>query len=150
MKILFKGDLREQIEVDLRRPSTVAFERIGFIFGAENNGIIILDEYYPVDDEDYIASEIYGAVFNKEAIKKTLKRILVSKKSCFQVHEHSTLFGPRFSKPDLITGQELCQAFNSFNSNVIHGSLILCGYETNVMYINKDGKINQKLFTEEV
>lgn len=150
MKILFSGDLREKIEIDLRRPSKVAFERIGFIFGTEKNGVIVLDEYYPVDDEDYIESDIYGAVFNKEAIKKTLKRILLSKKSCFQVHEHSPLFGPRFSKPDLITGQELCQAFNSFNPNVIHGSLILCGHNTNVMYVDREGKIKQQLFMEEV
>ena len=150
MKIIFKDNLRQVIEADLKRPSKVAFERIGFIFGTDVNGTIILDEYYPVDDEDYVKSEIYGAEFNKDAIKKTLKRILISKKSCFQVHEHSTLFGSRFSKPDLVTGQELCQAFNSFNSNVIHGSLILCGHETNVMYINRDGQIKQELFMEEV
>lgn len=150
MKILFRGDLRKQIEVDLRRLSEIAFERIGFIFGVEENGVIVLDEYYPVDDQDYISSEIYGAVFNKEAIKKTLKRILVTKKSCFQVHEHSPLFGPGFSKPDLLTGQELCYAFNSFNPNVIHGSLILCGLSTNIMYIDQEGKIRQQLLMEEV
>lgn len=143
MKIKFKGNLLEEIREDLKRHSSVSYERVGFLFGEFSNGLLCFDEYFPVSDEDYVKDERYGAVFNKEAIKKVLSLILKSGKSCFQIHEHSEFYGANFSPIDLKTAHDLCVTFNNFNSKVIHGSLVLCGSKISTIYIEVDGKIQK-------
>lgn len=145
MKLIIKQELIENILSDLARPCEAAFERVGFLYGNLVNEGMLFDEYIPVDDTDYIKNEKYGAVFNKDAIKKVLVRILKSGKSCFQIHEHSSFSGARFSSIDLKTAIELNSTFHNFNPRVIHGNIVLCKDKMSVLYIDTNGEFQQYL-----
>ena len=145
MKLIFTNGLIECAQLDLARPCENAFERVGFLYGNLVQDGVLFDEYIPIDDVDYIKNEKHGAVFNKHAIKKVLKRILQSGKSCFQIHEHSSFFGARFSPIDFKTAIELNSTFHNFNPKVVHGNIVLCNDKMNVIYIDTNGKIQQYL-----
>jgi len=139
LKIRIEESCLKKIKGDLARPCEISYERVGFVFGNLLNGEIVLNEYMPISEQDYEHSNSFGAIFNKNAIKKALGHILKTKKSCFQIHEHSKVFGSQFSQVDIETAIELCQSFHTFNTDMPHGSIVLCGKEMNVYFIDQLG-----------
>lgn len=122
--------LYEEIRTDLQRPHTLAFERIGFVSASTGNDggdhqLIMLHDYQPVLDSDYIADKDVGARINSNAIRRAMQRILDTGKGLFHVHLHPHKGSPKFSRTDLREQPRLLHGFQNVGPTFIHGLLLL-------------------------
>src|SRR5882672_11814862 len=95
MKCCFKITRRlvEEIRLDLRRPHSIAAERVGFVLcrfarTLKQELLILGCDYRPVADEDYIDDPHYGAVINSDAFRKAMQIAYTHPIGLFHVHLH--------------------------------------------------------------
>ena len=118
-----------EIHADLRRPHSVAYERVGFIkvgFARSQEGILILAaDYRAVADEDYVFKAGVGATIKAEAISKAMDWALETQAGIFHVHAHTGRGRPVFSPTDVQTNARLVPAFFNVSPNALHGAVLL-------------------------
>lgn len=129
--------LFEQIRVDLQRPHSYAFERIGLL-GTKHKQLkdgtvlIFAVDYFPVDDDNYIDDEEVGARINSDAIRKAMQYVLDSGNGCIHVHYHSFSYSiPKFSNTDLTDNPEIVKSFTYVNKSQVHGMLVIGNNSSN-------------------
>jgi hypothetical protein len=131
--------LFDLIKIDLQRPHSHAFERIGFIgtkYKKLNDGTILIFavDYFPVDDENYIEDEEVGARINSDAIRKAMQYVLDSGNGCFHVHYHSFSYSiPQFSATDLTDNPEIVKSFTYVHKEQFHGMLVIGNNSSNAL-----------------
>lgn len=123
------------IRNDLDRPHQFAAERVGFVAVkaaiSGRNLILIAEQYYPVDDGDYIHDDSVGAMINQEAIRKALEIALLRGVGMFHVHSHEHFGSPGFSRIDTSEQEQFIPDFFSVQNNFPHGAIVLshdCAY----------------------
>src|SRR5579862_8529947 len=107
MRATFKilSHLAASIRKDLSRPHPYAAERVGFIACRIGRGggvtLLMAEEYYAVDDGDYVDDPTVGAMMGSEAIRKALERAYGTNLGMFHVHMHGHEGRPGFSRTDI-------------------------------------------------
>ncbi|MBK7763323.1 MAG: hypothetical protein IPI46_08105 [Bacteroidetes bacterium] len=133
--------LLEAILEDLRRPHDYAYERVGFCYGrsvktSETDWLIILNDYKPVKDENYIETNQVGARINSKAITEGFQFAYTNKMSLFHIHLQDFDGGlPEFSFDDLLSGNELMESITSFVTSQVHGLIVLSNNSFNALSI---------------
>ena len=117
------------IHVALDRPHPFAFERVGFLFckyaRAAELELLLGWAYEPVDDDDYLQSESFGALIGARGIRQAMQRAYASKGPVIHVHRHEHGGSPSFSETDERTNAELVPAFWNVARGIQHGALVL-------------------------
>ena len=122
--------LTAAIRADLRRPHAHAHERVGFVSAASGeaaNGerIILLTDYSPVPDEDYVESDGVGACIGRDAIRRAMEQTLTTKRGIFHVHLHDHPGRPVFSAIDRKEQPRLVPSFAAVTPEMPHGMLLI-------------------------
>ncbi len=131
--------LLDSILLDLRRPHKYTYERVGFCYGHSvitslNEWVVILNEYKPVKDENYIKTSLVGARINSAAITEGFQFAYSNSMSLFHIHLHDFEGGrPEFSYDDLSSGSEIIESMSSFVNTQIHGLIVLNKNSCNAM-----------------
>jgi hypothetical protein len=134
MNILFKAtdDFMVRVRKDLSRAHSFADERVGFIAVratmAAEQLVLLVQDYYPVADEDYIRDPSIGAMISQEAFRRMLEIALLNQVGIFHVHQH--LFPGRlwFSSIDLREQVRFVPDFFKVRPNMPHGALVLSSH----------------------
>lgn len=118
---------------DLARPHPYAYERIGFCrVRLGNRGgtteLLLVTDYWPVEDDQYIPDEFSGARINNLAIRTALQTSISSDEGIFHVHMHDFPGIPRFSRMDLEEIPRIIESLTHANPAMPHGMLVL-GHE---------------------
>lgn len=157
MKIHLKltRKLYDSMISDLERTHEFAFERVGFAYaktailrnGSNHETMLILHDYVPTDDVDYIRDSYVGAKINSDAIRKAMQRILDKNEGCFHVHMHP--FGGKLglSVTDKKGITPLIQSFKFVNQSSGHGILLL-GINNLLSYVWFPGTDNPALVSK--
>src|SRR5262245_58159794 len=91
--------LLESMLMDLRRPHSFAFERIGFLCCRQTivpSGYLLLGyRYVAIDDDRYIRDKSVGARFDATAIRTGMQLALTEDATIFHVHVHEHAGVPR-------------------------------------------------------
>jgi hypothetical protein len=116
---------------DFRRPHDFAMERAGFTFSNSKkltNGdvIICMNEYNPIDDDDYIEDDFVAAKFNSNCILSSISHGLENGKGIFHTHIHEfSKANPEFSYTDMEHLPPIIESCNRIIQNQVHGLLLL-------------------------
>jgi len=130
VKIRLSRDLESRIRTDLLRPHEYAFERVGFVSGphsqlSASDYLIILNQYHPVSDNDYIEDHTVGARINGSAIRKAMQYVLETRNGMFHVHCHGFKGIPELSCTDENEIPPVVQNFRNVNRTSVNGILLL-------------------------
>jgi hypothetical protein len=140
MKIIFKitNTLLDEVRDDLVRTHEFAAERVGFfvcrVASLPSGGAVILvHDYKPVEDADYVDDPTVGAMMGPGAIRKALEFALNNKSGMFHVHMHEHLDRPRFSRVDTRESAKFVPDFWNVRPEMPHGAVVLskdsaCGF----------------------
>jgi hypothetical protein len=126
------------VERDLRRPHAHAAERVGFIAvraaGLRDGLLLLAQDYYPVDDRDYVRDNSVGALIGAAGLRKALEIALLNPVGIFHVHAHEFAFGRRhwFSPTDLDEQDNFVPDFFKVNRKMPHGAIALGPHRTAV------------------
>lgn len=132
MNFLFRATapFMTAVRRDLVRPHQFAHERVGFITvkaaaGADHVALLAQD-YFPVDDGDYVNDRTVGAMIGQEALRKSLDLALLNPVGVFHVHMH-LLPEQRlwFSRIDLSEQRKFVPDFFKVRPEMPHGALVL-------------------------
>jgi proteasome lid subunit RPN8/RPN11 len=127
--VRLRRDLLAKVHRDLARRHPFAFERVGFLFGCtepvgEGAALILVRDYTPVPDAQYLRNSPHGATIGSAAIRAALQRALDTGDSVLHVHEHGGA-SPAPSGTDLRTYRELTPSFAAAAPKAVHGGLVL-------------------------
>ncbi|HYX10009.1 MAG TPA: hypothetical protein VE912_25000 [Bacteroidales bacterium] len=111
---------------DLSRNHPYALERVGFLFGKVGkinsvSKLILINDYFPIDDTDYIEDDQVGAKINSEAIHKVMQKILDTNSGALHTHLHNFPGVPSLSKVDKQSIPPLVRSFQHIVPSQIHG-----------------------------
>lgn len=127
IKIRIPKSLLIKTKIDLKQSHAHAAERVGFLFGklvAGTPPIILMTEYRPVDDDNYIHDEHVGAKINAAAIRAAMQKGLSDSLGIFHVHMHE--WGSAgFSGLDLRESARLIPSFQAASPQQAHGAIVL-------------------------
>lgn len=119
----------DRIRADLDRRHFHAWERVGFIAAgaihSEGRLQLLVRDYMPVADEDYVPSSSVGAEIGSEAFRKALQWAYASRSALLHVHTHHGRGRPAFSGVDLTSGCEFVPSFFITLPRMPHGMLVL-------------------------
>lgn len=115
---------------DLARPHPYAYERIGFCRVRLGNRrgetkLLLVTDYWAVDDRDYIPDENSGARINNVAIRNALQTSLDTGEGVFHVHLHDFAGVPKFSQMDNQEIPRIVESLAATNPEIAHGMLVL-------------------------
>ncbi len=131
MKIIIRLTrlLFDQIQDELSRPHSFAFERVGFLFGRSekvlSDWVVLPTRFESVIDMDYVPDEFVGAKINSNAIRHALQTSMSNSESVFHVHQHGGYDASWFSAVDLKSNKELIPSFSAVSNVNVHGALVL-------------------------
>lgn len=130
VEIRMSSSLHDEAMIDLMRPHSIAFERVGFMSAncswlASDHVVVFLGEYTPVADEHYRDDYHVGASISSECIFEALGRILQSGRGQFHVHAHGHRGTPRPSSVDCIGLPPMVASFAVSAPEQTSGYLIL-------------------------
>jgi hypothetical protein len=130
VQIRLTRKLLEEMKQDLLRPHEFAAERVGFVFGKLGNRlagepVVLLSEYCPVSDENYIYDPNVGARINSAAIRGAMQHVLDSGNGAFHVHLHEQSGKPRFGLTDAREIPNVVAGLRVADSRQAHGMLLL-------------------------
>ena len=123
--------LLDTIKIDLERHHAYAFERVGFCYGTSTKinafeWVVIINNYMPVRDENYIKTNEVGARINSKAINEAFQYAFTNKHGLFHIHTHNFKTGlPQFGTDDLESGNELMLSFQNYVTEQLHGIIVL-------------------------
>lgn len=118
------------IQSDLCRPHDFALERVGFVSSShkrlkDGSYIILIKDYHPVADKNYIEDPSVGARINSDAIREALQRTISEDVGVFHIHHHCfSETVPKFSYTDLSDNPEIVKSLSYANKNQAHGMIV--------------------------
>lgn len=114
---------------DLHRPHPFAFERVGYFLAglanAADGPLILVREYMPVADDDYLPDPAVGAMMGPGAIRKAQERALFAGDAIFHVHSHGGHGLPGYSDVDLSEYPKFVPDFLKVAKKRLHGAILL-------------------------
>ena len=130
VQIRLTGKLLGEIKQDLLRPHAFAAERVGFVFGKLGNQsasepMILLSDYRPVSDDNYIYDPSVGARINSAAIRGTMQHVLDTGSGAFHVHLHEQYGKPKFGLTDAREIPNVVAGLRVAGGKQAHGMLLL-------------------------
>lgn len=135
MTILFRArkTLLDNVRRDLERRHAFAGERVGFLTcrpaRLDNGGLlIVVADYEPVADDDYVNDRSAAAVMGPTAIRKAMQRAFnggAGDLSLFHVHMHNHRGIPGFSRIDLREDRKFVPDFFNVAPSFPHGAIVL-------------------------
>lgn len=131
INIKISSSLVDEIKKDLQRPHSFAHERAGFCFGksvqlANDNWIVIINEYEVISDDNYIETDEACARINSEAIRLAYQKAYSEKIGLFHIHMHEFTRGiPEFSYIDNKSIPQLAKSVQSYSNQQVHGMIVL-------------------------
>ncbi|MDF0523311.1 hypothetical protein P0R31_39660 [Bradyrhizobium yuanmingense] len=131
MKIHFKitRALADTVRIDLQRPHSFAYERVGFIAAglaaAHDELLILAREYRPVRDDEYLQDPNVGAMMSGEAIRRARQWAMNDGVAIFHVHSHGGRGIPGFSGTDVRENAKFIPNFLSVAPQCVHGAVVL-------------------------
>ena len=119
----------ERARNDVVRPHAFAYERVAFLWGrtapiAPNEYLVLLHDFTPIEDSQYVADDTVGARIGSVAIRAALGRVLETGESCFHFHVHPHHGRPQLSRTDAVELDHLIPTFVSGAPKAVHGALI--------------------------
>ncbi len=122
--------LAEKTRADLLRPHPFAAERVGFAFArcgtvTPDSRVVLLMDYHPVPDCDYVRDERSGARIASEAIRAAMQAVLAGPDSLFHVHLHEGEGRPELGKMDRRELPRLVSSLRAVGPNRAHGLILL-------------------------
>jgi hypothetical protein len=122
--------LLDQMRSDLSRPHPFAFERVGFLRArvGNRNGeplLVLLADYVPVPDDEYIRDPNCGARINGVAIRRAMQHVLNDGHGMFHVHMHPRPGRPALSRIDIADLPRIVSSFHAVGPQAAHGILVL-------------------------
>jgi len=131
--IKLTGDLHTLIMRDLARPHPFAAERVGFAFGRTcalrgSARLILLTNYHPVPDEQYIDDPAVGARIGPDALTWGMQAVYhgrLLREGIFHVHLHGHRGETGMSGVDRREIPALIPGFQSVGREAAHGIIIL-------------------------
>lgn len=122
--------LYDRVLEDLRRPHTFAYERVGFLsakLGIAVDGLrlVLLADYHPVPDHQYMKDSDCGARINSDAIREAMQRVIDTGAGSFHVHLHEHRGAPRFSETDADETPRVVAGLRTVGPSFPHGMLLL-------------------------
>jgi hypothetical protein len=107
-------NLLTRVRADLSRPHAFAVERVGFLYGCladtATTPLVLLTDYEPVADHNYINDPCSGARIDSTAIRTAMQGVLDRGHGGFHVHMHNwpgrPILSPMDAKeiPPVVTG----------------------------------------------
>lgn len=127
--IRIRSDMLSQIRADLARPHPHAWERVGFMVAAATASpgklLLLVRNYQPVADSDYIVSKNVGAAIGPEAFRKAAQMAYRPKSALIHIHAHCHDGRPGFSNIDLRSGSEFVPSFFTTVPGMPQGMIVL-------------------------
>lgn len=122
--------LLADIRQDLERPHAFAYERVGFMTAGvttDGNGrlFVLVRDYHPVADGDYVRNPRAGASIGAEAMRKGLQLAYKGRGALLHIHTHGSRGRPAFSGIDLESAAEFVPGFFNVVPQVPHGLIVL-------------------------
>jgi hypothetical protein len=122
--------LYERIHHDLERPHAFAAERVGFVRAKLGNRggdplLILLTEYVPVPDDQYVVDPFSGARIDGAAIRGAMQDVLTSGSGMFHVHMHPHVGSPALSRTDVAEIPRLIASLRNAGPTAAHGIFLL-------------------------
>lgn len=118
------------IRADLARPHQFAHERVGFLTAGaalfDGNGLLLLvRDYRPVDEEDYVPDRSVGVKIGADAMRKALQAAYRPASTVLHIHTHGGLGRPHFSGVDRRSAGEFIPSFFNPVPRMPHGIVVL-------------------------
>jgi hypothetical protein len=115
---------------DLARRHEFAYERVGFLSAklgnaASDRPLVLLTDYHPVPDDQYVDDPSSGARINSVAIREAMQRVLDAGTGGFHVHCHEHRGRPGFSSMDLEETPRVISGLRVAGQTQAHGMLLL-------------------------
>lgn len=130
VKFRIPEQLHKKMLSDLNRSHPFAYERIGFLFAktvklSSSVTLVLVIDYLPINDKDYINDEEVGAKINSDAIRAAMQGTLEKDCGCFHVHlhNHSGRPAPSFTDAESLPG--IVQSLDNIAPKHINGFIIL-------------------------
>jgi hypothetical protein len=122
--------LYDRVLADLRRPHPFAYERVGFLsarLGTAADGLrlVLLTDYHPVPDDQYVKDSGCGARINSDAIREAMQRVIDTRAGSLHVHIHEHRGVPRFSNTDADETPRVVTGLRTVGPSAPHGMLLL-------------------------
>jgi hypothetical protein len=123
-------ELYSRIREDLARRHEFAYERVGFVSAklgnrGSNEPLVLLTDYHPIADANYIEDPYSGARINSAAIREVMQRVLDAGDGSFHVHCHAHHGKPGFSSMDLEETPRIVSSLRVAGPDQAHGMLLM-------------------------
>lgn len=129
VQIRIATSILTQMRADLARPHAYAMERVGFmVAGAAavaDRLTLLVRDYRPVDDEDYLVTTSVGAEIGSEAFRKAVQWAYRPRATLLHVHTHHHIGLPTFSGVDVTSGSQFVPSFFATVPRMPQGMLVL-------------------------
>lgn len=122
--------LYERIHVDLKRPHHHAAERVGFLITsfkqyADGSFLLLMNDYHPLSDDEYVPDSSCGARIGSDAIRAAMQRVMNTGLGSFHVHIHYGSGIPCLSNTDRRELPRLVQSLCVVGPDCVHGIFLL-------------------------
>lgn len=130
VRVRIPRGLYARVRADLARRHEFAYERVGFLSArlgnvAGNRPLILLTDYHPVPDDQYVDDPKSGARINSVAIREAMQRVLDAGTGAFHVHSHEHRGRPGFSPMDMEETPRVVSGLRVAGPAQAHGMLLL-------------------------
>jgi len=130
VRVRIPRELYARVRDDLARRHEFAYERVGFLSArlgniAGDRPLVLLTDYHPVPDDQYVDDPSSGARINSVAIREAMQRVLDTGTGVFHVHCHEHRGRPGFSWMDLEETPRVVSGLRVAGPAQVHGMLLL-------------------------
>jgi hypothetical protein len=130
VRVRIPRGLYARVRDDLARRHEFAYERVGFLSArlgnaASDRPLVLLNDYHPVPDDQYVDDPTSGARINSVAIREAMQRVLDVGTGAFHVHCHEHRGRPCFSSMDLEETPRVVSGLRVAGPAQAHGMLLL-------------------------
>ena len=130
LRVRFPRLIYDQVRADLVRPHVHAAERVGFLSTSlktysDGSFLLLVNDYHPVDDNEYVPDFKVGARIGSLAIRAAMQRVLDTRRGAFHIHMHLGTGIPYQSITDRTELPRLIESLRLVGPDQAHGIFLL-------------------------